>query len=298
MHKLVRQAEIGSVIPLPLALIKPNPDQPRKWFDPLSIESLGASCLKKADVHQPILVVKCDNDSCVMIVDGERRWRAATHVGLEAISCLIQPPMTELEMYMMSAVTNFGREDMSPIEEAHAMQRIMDSQGMSQGELATLVGKHPTQISSLLKYLKLDKEIQALVITRKLDKGVALQLATYKASDQQSLLKTLEMEVAVRGGKRIHPNEASRFLRGVAEKRGLQAAQTKRGRELTTHGDLTVRNLMRNIELTKKSLQELNGLPVKSIKSIKGLHFLDIMQELQQLHKQIEAQISRLNKMD
>ncbi len=73
MHTQIQKAEVGVIVRLPLVLIKPNPDQPRKYFDPESIESLGDSCRKKQDVHQPILVVKCEGDKFVMIVDGERR---------------------------------------------------------------------------------------------------------------------------------------------------------------------------------------------------------------------------------
>ncbi len=211
---------------------------------------------------------------------------------------MIQPPMTELEMFITSAVTNFGREDMSPIEEAHAMQRIITEQGMNQSELAKLVGKHPAQISNMLKYLKLHRDIQALVITRKLDKGVALQLATYKNDDQLALLKTLETEIQQRGGKKIHPNEASRFLRGVAEKKGLGTAPAKRGRELATHSDLTTRNLFKNVELVEKSLREFGALPVKAIKEVKGTHFLDVLQELKRLRKNLDTQIARLDRMD
>jgi ParB family chromosome partitioning protein len=298
MHAMIQKAEVGSIVRLPLILIKPNPDQPRKYFDPLSIESLGHSCRKKEDVEQPILVVKCEGDKYVMIVDGERRWRAANHVGLETISCFIKPPMSSIDMFIASAVTNFGREDMSPIEEAFALKRIMDEKGMNQSELAFLVGKHPAQISNMLKYLKLNREVQSLVITRKLDKGVALQLATYNPGDQISLLKTLEKEVEQRGGKKIHPNEASRFLRGVAEKRGLGTAPANRGRELKSHADLITRSMTKCTEVMQKSLQEFNALSVKSIKEVKGSHFLDVLQELKGLRASIDVQIARLEKMD
>lgn len=296
--EFVHLAEVGQVVRLPLTLIKPNPNQPRKFFDELSVESLGKSCIDKQDVKQPILVVKCDEDTCVMIVDGERRWRAAKHAGLQAISCLIKPPMSEIDIFVESAVTNFGREDMSPIEEAHALKRIMDEKGLNQSELSALVGKHPAQISNILKYLKLDREIQALVITRKLDKGIGLQLATYQPQHQTQLLKELEGEVGRRGGKKIHPNEASRFLRGVAEKQGLAAAPTKKGRELASHTDLTVRNLLRSLEIFEKSLNEFRKLTVSSIRGVKGSHFLDISRELQRLKSSMDLQIKRLENMD
>lgn len=298
MHKMIKEAEIGSIVKVPLTLIKPNPDQPRKFFDQLSIESLGQSCAKKDDVEQPILVVKCDDEKSVMIVDGERRWRAAKHAGIESVSCFIKPPMSSIDIFVTSAITNFGRENMSPIEEAFALKRIMDEKKMNQSELSALVGKHPAQISNILKYLKLDREIQAMVVTKKFDKGAALQLASYKKDDQVSLLKALKQEIAQRGGNKIHPNEASRFLRGEAEKRGLGHAPRGRGRELKSHADLTTRNISNNIKSMQKSLNEFEKLSVEAIKDLSGGHFLDIMQDLKGLCQKIENQIARLEKMD
>jgi len=298
MHTIAENVEVGMIVRIPLGLIKPNPNQPRQYFDSLSIDSLADSCLEKQDVHQPILVVKCDDENFVMIVDGERRWRAAGKAGLEKISCLIQPPMSEIDMFVMSAVTNFGREDMSPIEEAYAIKRIMDEKNLNQVEISALIGRGQAQISNMLKYLKLDREIQARVITRKLDKGAALQLATYHPKDQMTMLKILESEVQNRNGRKMHPNEASRFLRGVAEKKGVKAAPSKRGRELATHSDLTVRELLKNISLTQKSLREFNALTPTAIKQAQGVHFLDILQEMKGLTAYLETQIKRVEKMD
>jgi len=78
----------------------------------------------------------------------------------------------------------------------------------------------------------------------------------------------------------------------------VKAAPSKRGRELATHSDLTVRDLLKNISLTQKSLKEFNALSADSIKQAQGVHFLDILQEMKGLVAYLETQIKRVEKLD
>jgi len=164
--------------------LKPNPLQPRLKFNPESIEELAQS-IKSSGLIQPILVVP-EGDGYRIIV-GERRWRAAQKIGLKKIPVLIRtiPKKQELEI---SLIENLQREELNPIEIAHAYQNLIQKLRYTQLQIADKVGKDRTSVTNYLRLLKLPQEIQGELAENKISMGHARALLALKDPEQQKHL--------------------------------------------------------------------------------------------------------------
>src|SRR4030067_270352 len=131
--------------------IIPNRSQPRKHFDEAKLQELAAS-IKEKGILEPLIVRKVDQG--YEIVVGERRWRAAQKAGLREVPILIKE-IGEKESLEISLIENLQREDLNPLEEAEAFKRLTEAFGFSQADLATRIGKDPTQGANVLGLLKL-----------------------------------------------------------------------------------------------------------------------------------------------
>jgi ParB/RepB/Spo0J family partition protein len=276
-------ARVGSTVRLPLDVIIPNRDQPRKYFSEKSITELSKTYKKKKDVETPILVTIRSNGESdfALIINGERRWRAAKEAKLKAISCFIREEMTDNEVFVISAKTNWNQENMSPIEEAHVVKRFQ-SMGYSVEEIAEEMGKSVGTLYNLLKYLKLNDEIQGLLLVGKIDKGLALQLATYPKADQRFMLDVL-WKAAMTKGKPLHPNEAARILRGAAQNKGIKLQKGKRGKTHKTHEGLVLSNVEVRGNEFLQSIKELLLLDEDGIAKVTKPHPLDISELMKRI---------------
>ncbi len=138
---------------LPLALIKPNPDQPRRIFDQAAIEELAAS-IKEKGVLQP-LVVRPKGDIYELIA-GERRFRASTLIGLKEVPVVIKD-IGDLEAMEIALIENLQREDLNPLEEAEGYKRLIDM-GMTQEDVSKQVGKARATVTNAMRLLQLPAE--------------------------------------------------------------------------------------------------------------------------------------------
>lgn len=196
--------DIGStqtIKEIPIEDITPNPDQPRKDFDPQSLQELADSIV----VHgllQPILVKPCGKQYC--IIAGERRLRAAKIAGLTKVAVIIND-CTEQEMAERALIENIQRTDLSPIEEGKAYARLIEEYGMTQEMIAQRVGKARTTIANLLRVITLPTTVLDLLSEGKITLGHAKVLLGIKdtslqvlaaqkaAKDQLSVRETEEM---------------------------------------------------------------------------------------------------------
>jgi ParB family chromosome partitioning protein len=137
---------------LALEKVHPNPDQPRKNFDQTSLEELAAS-IKEHGIIEPI-IVEDDGAGSYTIIAGERRARAANLAGLGEIPALVRH-YGDKQKLEISLIENIQREDLNPVEEAQAYQRLMEVAGLSQEELAERLGKARATIANSLRLLKL-----------------------------------------------------------------------------------------------------------------------------------------------
>ncbi|MBQ4284480.1 MAG: ParB/RepB/Spo0J family partition protein [Lachnospira sp.] len=164
-----------------LSLIEPNREQPRKMFDEDSLIELSES-IKMYGVLQPLLVQKKGN--YYEIIAGERRWRASKLAGLKEVPVLIKD-YSDQEVMEIALIENIQREDLNPIEEAQAYQRLIKDYRLKQDEVAEKVSKSRVAITNSLRLLKLDKRVQEMVIEGKLSNGQARAIIGIEDGDKQ-----------------------------------------------------------------------------------------------------------------
>jgi ParB family chromosome partitioning protein len=162
----------SALLELHLEQIHPNALQPRLAFEPDKLEELAAS-IKENGVIQPIVVRPVGGG--YEIVAGERRWRAAQKAGLTRIPAVVQE-VSDQKMLEMALVENIQRDDLSPVEEAHAYQLLLDQFGLTQEQVAQRVGRSRTAVTNTLRLLRLPSAIQKEVIHGTLSMGHARAL--------------------------------------------------------------------------------------------------------------------------
>ena len=167
--------------------ISPNPEQPRQQFDQANLEQLAAS-LRRDGLLQPV-VVRPRADGGFELIAGERRWRAAQLAGLMKIPALIRKVGDE-QMLELALIENLQRDDLNPLEAAHAFHSLIDDLGLTQEEVAGRVGKKRATISNTLRLLHLPREIQEKIESGELTLGHAKALASLTDSKAQIELAT------------------------------------------------------------------------------------------------------------
>ena len=152
----VPDGSVPKIYQLELTTIERNPEQPRVTFDEMSLRELAQS-IKKHGLLQPIAVqVKPDDENRYVIVAGERRFRAHELVGLTKINAIIASGDPD----ELALIENVQREDLRPLEEARAYQRLMEKHSWTHEQLADAVGKNRTTITKVLTLLSLPEDIQ------------------------------------------------------------------------------------------------------------------------------------------
>jgi len=175
-------------VELDIEKLKPNFEQPRKYFDPESIEELAHS-IKQTGILQPIVAVP--EEDHYKIILGERRWRAAQKAGLEKIPVLIRL-MKDEQQIEASLVENLQREDLNPMEIAEAYNKLAEGLGYTQEEISEKVGKDRTSVANYMRLLKLPPSIQKLLSNGDLAMGHARALISVGDPELQvKLAKTI-----------------------------------------------------------------------------------------------------------
>ena len=164
-----------------ISLVEPNKEQPRKDFDEAALNELADS-IRQYGIIQPLVVVKKDDH--YVIVTGERRWRAAKIAGLKQVPVVVKN-LTDQEIMELSLIENIQREDLNPVEEAMAYQRLIQEFHMTQDEIAKKVSKSRTAITNTIRLLKLDKDVQAMLISHQITSGHARALLGLENFDEQ-----------------------------------------------------------------------------------------------------------------
>jgi ParB family chromosome partitioning protein len=160
---------------LPIEQLRPNPDQPRRDFGRERLEGLAAS-IGAHGIVQPIIVTPPEDQSeQYVIVAGERRWRAAQIAGLHDVPVVVRdtPAQDRLEI---AVIENLQRQDLNPIEEAHAFQQLIDIRDYTQEQLAGRLGKDRSTVANALRLLRLPDKVQDLLRANKLQMGHARAL--------------------------------------------------------------------------------------------------------------------------
>ena len=153
---------------VPVAMIRPNPDQPRRSFDPSSISALAGS-IAEAGVLQP-LIVRPLADGRYELIAGERRWRAAREAGLETVPALVRDQDEALRM-QTALIENIAREDLNPVEAARACAALVEDLGLTREELGRRLGRSRVAISNLIRLLDLPDAALELLESGDLSEG-------------------------------------------------------------------------------------------------------------------------------
>lgn len=185
---------------IPVELIRPNPDQPRKSFDADALERLAAS-VAEAGVIQP-LVVQPLRDGRYGLIAGERRWRAAQQAGLDAVPAVLRTE-DEGRRLQTALIENMAREDLNPLEEARACAALVEELALSKEEVARRLGRSRSAISNLIRLLDLPDQVLDLLATGELSEGHGRALL---AAGSQAERRRLARE-AVRAGWSVRETE-------------------------------------------------------------------------------------------
>ena len=197
----------GRVISIPLSQIHPNPHQPRKHFDSVSLESLAESLRRHgmlqpmtvramdepSEIEQPLCAAELSKISLIRqpryeIVAGERRYRAAGMIGMSEVPCILLP-CTETESAQLALIENIQRQDLDPFEEAAAIASLLDLEPMTQEQIAKRLSVSQSYIANKLRLLRLTDEERELILSSHLTERHARALL--KITDPASRIKVL-----------------------------------------------------------------------------------------------------------
>lgn len=245
---------------VPVDQIDVNPRQPRKAFDPVALDELARS-LKSSGMIQPVVVRRGANGRWELIA-GERRWRAARQAGLERIPVVVREA-TDAESLELALIENLLREDLNPMEEAEAYQRILTEFGWTQEQLAQRVGRDRSTIANSLRLLRLPGSIQDDLRSGRLTMGHALALLTLSSPEDQLRLRD---EILAQSWTVRRAEEAAQKRRAAPRPAGrrrsaeLVALEESLQRALLTRVRIAGNERRGRIEITYATPEELERL--------------------------------------
>lgn len=191
-HGEVKTEGSSNLNEIEISQIAPNPNQPRREFDPESLREL-ANSIRELGIIQPITLRKVD-DSQYQIIAGERRWRASQLAGLAKIPAYIVD-VEDQGVMEMALVENIQREDLNAIEIALAYQHLAETTGMTQAMISDRVGKSRAAVTNYLRLLKLPAQVQMALKNHEIEMGHARALLSIDSPSQQiKLFKIVQQQ--------------------------------------------------------------------------------------------------------
>jgi ParB family chromosome partitioning protein len=205
----------------PIESISPNPYQPRATFDEEALAELAASIREKG-LLQPI-VVRRAGDGRYELIAGERRLRAAQRAGLERIPILVRDA-NDSEALELALIENLQRENLNPVEEARAFQRLADEFGLGQEDIAQRVGKSRSTVTNSLRLLQLPSDVLAQLESGALSAGHARTLLGLDSTQAQAAVArdVLARRLSVRDTEQL-VRQRARPADSDAERRAVEA---------------------------------------------------------------------------
>ena len=256
--------ESSSLTTLSIDLIERGSFQPRRDFDQDALQSLADS-IKSQGLVQPILVRSVANKNSYEIVAGERRWRAAQIAGLHDIPVIIKD-VSDNEAMCLALIENIQREDLNPLEEAGALERLINEFEMTHDAVADAVGRSRPAVSNLLRLLELDDSVKKMLETGKLDMGHARALLSLSPDKQlESATKILKQGLSVRATENLvkqllDGNEHSR-TKNDAKDSNITKLENDLSESLAAKVSITHQSSGKGkLQISYNSLDELEGI--------------------------------------
>lgn len=241
---------------LSIASIQPLAGNPRKHFDEDALDELAASIAKRG-VIQPIIVRPLTHGPRATgkyeLVAGERRWRAAQKARLHEIPALVRE-LDDREVMALALIENLQREDLNPVEEARAYQRLSDDEGMTQVEIARMVEKSRSHVANIGRLLTLPAAVLDLVEGGRLSMGHARALI---GQDDAATLATKAVN------DNLSVREIEKLVRQIAKKVKADAAREAAGEAGTTDALASMPGENADIAAVQRHLEDFLGLKVR-----------------------------------
>ena len=195
------QGELKTLLYCGIEEIVPNRSQPRKHFDESKLQELSES-IKEKGILEPLIVRRIEQGYELIV--GERRWRAAQKAGLKEVPVLVKEAEGR-EALELSLIENLQRENLNPVEEAEAFKRLTEEFNVSQGELATRLGKDRTTITNALRLLKLPLEVRNQLLQNRITSGHARAILSLETKEKQKELcsRIIQKGLSVREAEAI-----------------------------------------------------------------------------------------------
>jgi ParB family chromosome partitioning protein len=196
--------------------IEPNTEQPRKNFNDAKLSQLAES-IKQHGVVQPLIVQR--EDDIYRIVAGERRWRAARLAGLQTVPVIVRE-LSDRQVMEIALIENIQREDLNPIEEAEAYERLISEYGLTQEEVSDTVGRSRPAITNSLRLLLLQDKIKSSLISGEISSGHARALLSIE--DKYIQLKALDEIIR----RRLSVRETELLVKQMSKPKKEKKAKT------------------------------------------------------------------------
>ena len=240
---VIEKMEDATPLELPVDEIQVNAQQPRRHFDETRLEELSAS-MRKNGILQPLLV-RQKNDTYELIA-GERRLRAARMAGLQKVPVHVRETHDE-EMLRLAILENVQREDLNPLEEAHAYQRLIDDFDMTQLNVAEQLGKSRSAINNALRLLNLPTELKERIRNGELSAGHARALLSADSLEEQTHIANLVRD------KKLSVREVEQITQGAWQKENSGKKSARK----------TANSLSPELQQLQKRLQDRFGTRVR-----------------------------------
>jgi ParB family chromosome partitioning protein len=254
---------------VPADRLDPNPLQPRTVIDPVRLGEL-ASSIQESGMVQPILVRRVGGR--YQIIAGERRWRAAQQLGLTTVPVTIRD-VPDDRLLELALVENIQREELSPLEEALAFQRLQEELKLTQEEVARKVGRDRSTVANALRLLRLPREVRDLLASGAIDGGHGRALLALERAEDQS---AMAREAARQGWsvreveRRVALLRAPRSGRKKRPEPNTRAAEERLRAALGTRVEIARRGAGGQIRIRFASEAELNRIYEALVRSSRG----------------------------
>jgi ParB family chromosome partitioning protein len=241
---------------IPIELLRPNPNNPRKHFAEAELEDLARSIREKG-LLQP-LVVRPRINGEFEIVAGERRWRAAQRANQHELPAVVRD-LSDGEALEIALIENIQRSDLNPLEEARAYQQLIDQFTYTQHQLADAVGKSRSHVSNTLRLLHLPPEVQKYIEDGKLTAGHARTLVAAESPGELAD-EIIRLGLSVRQAEGLNREKSSRAKTAREKDADTRALERDLSQKLGLKVEISDKNGAGTVTISYKTLEQLDEI--------------------------------------